>query len=329
MVVLLLSFATQGAAWMIRYPQNFCFHQHLRLEYDDDALRIRRRRRRPLVEFGRSRRSKIMIWSSFSSSAAPYRFDDETLVDAAAQVTREHGSQLLGIKSIGVDYGLARTGVAKTVGYSPEPVAILSNPNTTDVCRHIIRYARTEHASRIIVGLPLHKNGTVAEQTNLTLTFGQELARMTLTELGPDVSVQWWDERYTSKYAAARQRSANPGDISSSSLYGTLDADAACIILENYYHENSNNNGSSEAAAQSLITVSGSDREQCLRIWQQSHDQAELARQTALQERELKIRRRKEAISRHAQQQQEVDAASNGSGSKKKKRKRRRNDDTS
>jgi RNase H-fold protein (predicted Holliday junction resolvase) len=131
------------------------------------------------------------------------------MLHAAAAVTQE-SCQLLSIKSVGVDYGLVRTGVAVTVGYDPKPLAILTDLNATRVSQQVVRYCRSEQASRVIVGLPLHKNGTVAEQTNLTLNFSQELAKHVLRELGPGVPVLLWDERYTSKEAAARAHSQDP-----------------------------------------------------------------------------------------------------------------------
>ena len=90
----------------------------------------------------------------------------ERLVQAAASVTQE-SSKLLGVKSIGVDYGLVRTGVAVTVGYQPKPLAILSGLNNTQVCEKVVEICLAEQTNRLIVGLPLHKNGTEAEQTNI------------------------------------------------------------------------------------------------------------------------------------------------------------------
>ena len=157
------------------------------------------------------------------------------MFDAAAAVTQQ-SCPLLGVKSVGVDYGLKKTGVAATVGYKPKLLAILSDLTSAEVCHEIIRYCRSEQVSQIVVGLPLHKNGTEAEQTILTRVFANELAVMALRQLGPGVPVVMWDERYTSKYAAARaqsQTSHSPQD-----LYGTVNADAAFIILEHFYSKN-------------------------------------------------------------------------------------------
>jgi putative Holliday junction resolvase len=237
-----------------------------------------------------------------------------SLIDAASAVT-QGSCRLLGVKSIGVDYGLVRTGLASTVGYNPSPIGILTDLNNTQVSQSVIRYARAEQASRIIVGLPLHKNGTVAEQTNITIVFGEELARNVLEQLGPNVPVLWWDERYTSKEAAARAHSRNPH----SSLYGTLDADAACIILENYYEDNGEDAQEVELAPEV--------REQCILRWKVGKQSIDDALRASQDKRNSNVLRRKEAIAQERAMEKEM--AENGtdddsSPKKKKKKKKRR-----
>ena len=224
-------------------------------------------------------------------------------MDAAAGLTQD-SCTLLGVKSIGVDYGLVRTGVALTVGYNPQPLAILQDLNDTQVCEHIVAETRLQQASRVIVGLPLHKNGTIAEQTNLTLTFAKELATHVLSRLGPSVSVELFDERYTSKEAAARLRSANPGQY----LYGTLDAEAACIILEHYYNEN--------GVGSKPVELTADERAVCLGNFKNQAINREMQTQARIDERELRILRRKEAIAR--------DQQAIGSESPRKKKKKRK-----
>ena len=219
--------------------------------------------------------------------------------------------KLLGVKSIGVDYGLVRTGVARTVGYQPQAVEILVDLNATQVSDYVVRLAKLEGASKVILGLPLHKNGTVAEQTNLTLAFGQVLAQAALRVLGPAVPVELWDERYTSKEAAARAHARNPHQT----LYGMLDAEAACIILEQYYNDNGKD-------AQTIEIEDEEIRQACLATYLQQEDMERNQKQGHLEERERLLQRRKEAILRD-QQQSAAEAASAGDKKKKKKKKRR------
>mmetsp|Transcript_21521 Transcript_21521/g.53179 ORF Transcript_21521/g.53179 Transcript_21521/m.53179 type:complete len:208 (+) Transcript_21521:4324-4947(+) len=99
----------------------------------------------------------------------------DAIMSAAAAITKE-SCQLLGVKSLGVDYGLVRTGVAATVGYDPTPLKILSNLNNTEVSGCVVEMCRAEQANQVVVGLPLHKNGTEANQTTITRVFAAQLA---------------------------------------------------------------------------------------------------------------------------------------------------------
>jgi putative Holliday junction resolvase len=158
----------------------------------------------------------------------------DNLLRAAAELTTDTSS-LLGVKSIGVDYGLVRTGLAATCGYEPEPIAIVSDLNNTQLSQKIVKLAESEKASQIILGLPFHTNGTEAEQTIITREFARNLVCAVYAHFGPDkMPIYLWDERYTSKEAAARLRAANPR----ANTYKELDAEAACIILEYYYEDN-------------------------------------------------------------------------------------------
>jgi putative Holliday junction resolvase len=168
--------------------------------------------------------------SMSSTSDGSERMSDK-IIKAAADLTVTQSS-LLGVKSLGVDYGLVRTGLGVTIGYEPTPIGIVSDLNNTQLSQHIIKLADIEKADQIIVGLPFHLNGTEAEQTIITREFASRLNCAVYAHFGPGkMPVYMWDERYTSKEAAARIRAVNPG----ADLYKELDADAACIILEYYY----------------------------------------------------------------------------------------------
>ena len=253
--------------------------------------------------------------------------DESLLMKAAAAVTLE-SCRLIGMKSLGVDYGLVKTGLAVTVGYDPKPLAILTgyNSSTTDCCQEIVKYAQTELVSQIVVGLPLHKNGTEAEQTILTKAFASELATAVLRTLGPSVPVVMWDERYTSKFAAARavhqSRSGERVDLRQD-LYGTLDADAACIILEHYYSKN--------GEGHHPVLVPKAVQGECLREYETSRKQKE---QAALAAKELRLvggrsTQRQEAMDRARQLEAEMAkegrlGVSRKQNKKKKKKKKKR-----
>ena len=170
------------------------------------------------------------------SSSAPFLKMSDQIIQAAADLTTSTSS-LLNIKSIGVDYGLVRTGIAvSNGGYNPQPLSIISNLNNTQLCNKIVNLVQSENAHQIVMGLPFHKNGTEAEQTIITRNFASTLNCAVCAHFGFDrIPVYLWDERYTSKEAESRIRAANPR---AGLLYKDLDADAASIILEYYYSEN-------------------------------------------------------------------------------------------
>ena len=169
----------------------------------------------------------------YMSTPNPSQQMSEKILQAAADLTTST-STLLGVKSLGVDYGLVRTGFGVTIGYEPKPLAIASDMNNTVLIQHIIKLADSENADQIILGLPFHTNGTEAEQTVITRDFANHLKCALYANFGPDkMPMYLWDERYTSKEAAARIRAVNPN----ANYYKDLDSDAACIILEYYYRD--------------------------------------------------------------------------------------------
>jgi putative transcription antitermination factor YqgF len=294
-------------------------------------------------------------WMSSSSTLSSPSLLSRAVEDAAATFTQESCS-LLGVKSVGVDYGLVRTGVAVTVGYNPQPLEILvwNHPkeekevekmkkqqrqqqqqqrrqqyyqqtrlqedvekedtpvvgNITQIAIQVVEITKREQATQIIVGLPLHKNGTEGEQTNITRSFASELSLRVLQELGPHIPVYLCDERYTSKEAAARAH--NKG--SNRNMYGTLDAEAACIILEQFYHDNGQ-------GAERVVVEDEELVQKFTRRWEQQKQQNEGRLKEEKKAREDRLRWRKEAI---LLDQRMAGVGGNGTGRTKKKRKKRK-----
>ena len=246
----------------------------------------------------------------FLSPSASFPEMEPSVIEEVASFT-QRTNQLLGTKSIGVDYGLVRTGLAVTVGFEPTPLTITNGLNNSELCQTILQYAKTEQASRIIVGMPLHKNGTLAEQTNLTIAFAQVLLEESLSSMGPAVTVELWDERYTSKEAASRIRSVDP----QGSLRGNLDADSACIILEHYYKEN--------GEGSHRVDIPAEVRRQSLEKWEDQTEKDKQRLDCIQKEREGRITRRKEAMAQ-ARAFEESTSGLVASRSKKKKKKKRK-----
>lgn len=239
---------------------------------------------------------------------------NQNIMNAAAELTTSTSS-LLGVKSVGVDYGLVRTGIGLTIGYEPKPIAIVSDMNNTELCQYIIKLAEIENADQIIVGLPFHKNGTEAEQTIITRDFATHLNCAVYAHFGPDkMPVFMFDERYTSKEAAARIRSENPR----ANLYKELDADAACIILEYYYLDNG------VGAHRVELPEDETVRDAIQQAWLLRKQEQERKRKEMTEQRMISSQDRKKAMMEKARLLEEKLAIENGAVASKKKKKRKK-----
>ena len=244
----------------------------------------------------------------------------DSLLESALASHARQSSPLLGTKSIGIDYGGVRTGLAATIGYDFRPLRIVSDLNNTDLCAEVVATVRSENAQRVVVGLPLHKNGTESERSNITRCFAEELSAAVLSNFGPDFGgVHMWDERYTSKEAKARIMSTargRGGVLSADDLDGTIDADAACLILEHYYQN-------SGEGAEFVVVPDGYVRDKCLESW-------ELVKKKQSQAKDETIRKREEALNARKlmmNRVKEMEAAASdddGNGKRKKTKKKKR-----
>lgn len=235
------------------------------------------------------------------------------IVQAAAELTTSTSS-LLGVKSLGVDYGLVRTGLAVTIGYEPQALSTVSDLNNTQLSQHVIKLAESEQANQIILGLPFHTNGTEAEQTVITKEFAKHLACAVYAHFGPEkMPIYLWDERYTSKEAAARLRSANPR----AKLYKELDAEAACIILEYYYVDNG-------IGAQKVeLPEDENVREAVYQAWEMKKGE-EVCRLKELTEMRMNPHKSRKDIMERARLLDEKLALENSGPAKKKKKKKKK-----
>jgi hypothetical protein len=153
----------------------------------------------------------------------------------------------------------------------------------------------------------------VAEQTNKTLDFATYLVCAIESRFGPDcVPVYFWDERYTSKAAAARAHSIDPRR----NLFKDLDAEAACLILEHYYQVNG------EGAER--VKVPDNMREACDVAWAQQKEEIHRAQQLIQQNRHSRLNSRQEAMERaKALEAQMIQNGTLGTTGKKKKKKKK------
>jgi RNase H-fold protein (predicted Holliday junction resolvase) len=248
------------------------------------------------------------------------------------------------LRSLGIDYGLSRTGLAVTTGgYRPRPLTILSGYtkqyivkntshvnyippdktgeevvqyNNTRLCEAIVTYAQSERVTNLVLGMPLHKNGTTSDQSLLTKQFGMELLSHVRKECGSAVNVTMWDERYTSKEAASRivgEMIAKNRDLGAINLEGCLDDEAACIILEHYYQVLGKD--------AEVLVLPDIEEEECRRVYELKLDWMERRRKEGMEGRERLRDARKEMIERD--RLDSVSGGGSGGGTKKKRKKKK------
>jgi putative holliday junction resolvase len=121
------------------------------------------------------------------------------------------------------DYGEKRIGVA--VGNSltrhARPLVIVPNRSREYRFEAVGKLIAEWKPNALVVGLPMHPDGTPHEMTQLAKRFGNQLnGRFNLP-------VTWVDERYSSVEAKAGIRAGN-------GRADMLDAEAASIILQQY-----------------------------------------------------------------------------------------------
>lgn len=122
---------------------------------------------------------------------------------------------------LALDYGSARCGcaVSDPTGTIATPIEEVPRPASKRGMAALAALVAEREIEQVVVGLPLSLSGRDSEQTRETREFARRLAR----RLGPGVSVQLHDERFTTKLAAQ-----TPGSRSSE------DSRAAAHLLESW-----------------------------------------------------------------------------------------------
>lgn len=265
------------------------------------------RRLYPLTPYGYSLAARQ---GSFPNSLDLSYGNSDEFLDVMSAVVDDH-APLMGVRSIGVDYGLVRTGIASSAGCSPRPIGILTGPNRTSVCEQIVRICTIEQADQVIVGLPLSKSGEEEEQTFRTRAFAIELSGLVLQSIGPHCPILLWDERYTTKAAAIRMFGR-----SESTLPSPVDDQAACILLESFYDEN--------GSGAEKVTLPPGEMERCKSLWlarQKKHLELLKAYE---QEQDALLEAYKQEKRENRERNLEIERNSMGSKKRRKKRKKSR-----
>lgn len=128
---------------------------------------------------------------------------------------------------LSIDYGKKRTGIAVS-----DPLQIIANGLTTVETSRIFdflgEYLQKEEVSSIVVGLPKQMNNEPSENMKRIEPFVNRLKK-----LYPQIPVEYWDERFSSKMAQQTMRDAGlkKKDRQNKEL---VDEISAAIILQGY-----------------------------------------------------------------------------------------------
>jgi putative Holliday junction resolvase len=122
---------------------------------------------------------------------------------------------------LALDYGSARCGcaVSDPTGTIVTPIEAIERPATRRGMEAILALVRDREVERVLVGLPLSLRGEDTEQTRQAREFAAALS----ARLGPGISVDLYDERYTTRIAS-RMREAITSE----------DSRAAAVLLEGW-----------------------------------------------------------------------------------------------
>jgi putative Holliday junction resolvase len=101
---------------------------------------------------------------------------------------------------LGIDLGERRIGIAAgdTESGAVTPLLTLRRSTPRQDAQAIARVIAERHAQELVVGLPLHADGTESEQSQRTRTWVAAVDPLL------DVPIHWRDERHTSQAAEAR-----------------------------------------------------------------------------------------------------------------------------
>jgi len=111
------------------------------------------------------------------------------------------------VRVLALDYGRARCGCALSdpVGTVATPIEAVERPGTRRGLGRLRELVRAREAERVVVGLPLSLSGADSDQTRETRAFVERLA----AALGPEVPVEVYDERLTTRLAQRTGGRAN------------------------------------------------------------------------------------------------------------------------
>ncbi|MDE2848083.1 MAG: Holliday junction resolvase RuvX [Gemmatimonadota bacterium] len=128
---------------------------------------------------------------------------------------------------LAVDFGERRVGLAlsDSAGLIAQGLETLQTADTVEALASIVDFVEERQVREIILGLPVHMDGTAGEMAGKVEALADELRRKVSCD------VRTWDERLTS--VSARRAMHEMGSTTRGKK-GSLDRIAATLLLQNY-----------------------------------------------------------------------------------------------
>ena len=131
-------------------------------------------------------------------------------------------------KYLGIDYGDKRVGIAvsdfnKEISF---PRDFIEFETDSSLIKEIEKLCKDEQIVKIILGLPIHMDGTFGERAQKTQKFFDKLKSKL-----PTIEIDFFDERLSTEYA---KKALGMQKIKAKNQKGKRDAISAQIILQNY-----------------------------------------------------------------------------------------------
>lgn len=131
------------------------------------------------------------------------------------------------MKILAVDYGDARTGIARCDKFESiaSPVGTVAEWNVDKCLKKVADIVKTEQSELIVVGLPVNMDGSQGERAQKCRDFAAKLSELT------GVETVMWDERVTTVQAIGILNQTN---VRGKKRKDVIDTVAATLILESY-----------------------------------------------------------------------------------------------
>jgi putative Holliday junction resolvase len=131
------------------------------------------------------------------------------------------------MRILAIDYGEVRIGIALSDALlmTAQSPSFIRGDSAAEPLKEIVKIARENDVTRIVLGLPKNMDGSLGAQANKVLAFGEALKEMF------DGEIVFWDERLSSRAAT---RTLIEGGVRRKARKKLKDGVTAIILLQSY-----------------------------------------------------------------------------------------------